>query len=168
MQIHTYLAMDIYLLQVDRLHKTMNNITVSQLTTEIRRTVGTPFHHAGRVSGVDGGLDCGGILIVSLTNLGFAVHDVPHYKKGDNLNQLINTLRMNSFSQKNGNQYSAGDVILIRGMGILHHLVYYTEFNSIIHSWITTGLNRVVESAMLPEWIDNIHSVWRFDNLVEG
>jgi len=106
-------------------------------------------------------------LVVSLQALGFEVHDKSNYGRGDNIADMVSVLQDNLFSQKKqGEAPTAGDVILIRGTGVcFHHLVYLTEDGTILHSWVASRINRVVESQMLPEWWNNIHSVWRFEGL---
>lgn len=147
----------------------MGNITVPQLTAAVRTTIGTPFHHAGRVPGPNGGLDCGGMMVVALNLLGFTVNDKRHYNRGDGIKDMVEILSANNFTQReySGKGYGSvpGDLILIRTSEIYHHLVYLTEDETIIHAWVTTGINRIVESKMLPEWWSNVHSLWRWNEL---
>src|SRR4051812_5577474 len=99
-------------------------MTVEQLTSEVRKTVGTPFHHGGRVVGPNGGLDCGGILVVALRALGVDVYDKPFYNRGDGLTDMLEVLRRNNFSAREmGASPEAGDCILLRSGSLYHHLV---------------------------------------------
>ena len=139
---------------------------VEILTAKIRETIGTRFHYGGRVVGLRGGIDCAGILVWSLHQLGYTIYDKPFYNRGDVLTDMTEVLQNNTFFQKGeGETFSGGDVILIRTTEIYHHLVYYTEDETIIHAWVTSGVNKVVESTMLPEWYNSIHSIWRFGDL---
>lgn len=141
------------------------SITVAELTLATRETIGTPFHHGGRVCGPNGGMDCGAIMLYALQKLGIETYDKPFYNRGDGLADMFDVLTRNNFDKKATNDYVAGDVVLIRSSNIYHHLVYVTEFGTIIHAWFTTGLGKVVESTMLPEWEENIQSVWRYRGL---
>jgi cell wall-associated NlpC family hydrolase len=139
--------------------------TVKQLSSKVRETIGTPFHHGGRVLGPNGGMDCGGIMVYALRSLGVEVFDKPFYNRGDGLADMEDVLEHNHFQRKDYGKPKPGDLILIRSSDTYHHLVYLTEDQTIIHAWFTTGLNKVVESTMLPEWEQNIHSIWRWKEL---
>lgn len=135
-------------------------ITVAELTAAIRTTIGTPFHHGGRINGV--GLDCGGMILVALASLDIPYYDKPYYNRGDGLNDMIEVLGKNDFNMLESKTPTPGDIILLRNSNLYHHLVYFTEDETIIHAWVTTGVNKVVETTMLPEWWDQIHSIWRY------
>lgn len=141
-------------------------ITVQQLTAAVRKTIGTPFHHGGRIVGPLGGMDCGGIMIWALRDLGYEVKDNRTYSRGDHLSGMVFILRENNFTQKKQSETpKAGDLILIRSGSMFHHLLYLTEDGTVIHAWRAADINRVVENNMLPEWNNMIHSIWRFSNL---
>jgi len=102
-------------------------------------------------------------MVAALRYLGVEVKDKKFYNRKDGIADMIEVLTWNDFTtRENGEPPLPGDLILIRGTGIYHHLVYCTEFKTVIHAWYTTGLNKVVETTMLPEWWDNIHSIWRW------
>jgi hypothetical protein len=102
-------------------------------------------------------------LVIALQNLGYEITDKERYNRGDGLVDMLELLAINNFSQKEQDAIpEAGDVMLIRYGSTYHHLVYLTEYDTIIHSWLTTGVNKVVESGMLPEWWTGLHSIWRF------
>ncbi len=156
-------------------------MTVQELTAAVRQTIGSPFHHGGRVNQV--GLDCGGMMIAAMQILGIECYDKPHYNRGDGLADMIEVLEHNNFiptyqsypqgdgasPDVDGTGQSAeptpGDLVLIRSSDMYHHLVYFTEDQTIIHAWFTSGVNKVVETTMLPEWENQIHSIWRYKDL---
>ncbi len=141
-------------------------LKVSTLTSKIRETINTPFHHGGRVPGLNGGMDCGGPMVWALQQLGYDFKDKPHYGRGDSFAAMLEVLRDNNFLPEK--TAKPGDLILIRTGSMYHHLVYLTEFDTVIHAWFTTGINKVVETTMLPEWEKDIHSIWRFSSLERG
>jgi len=114
------------------------------------------------------GLDCYGMLSIGLNLMdGTVIEDRPKYdKKADKLLEMIECLG-SSFTQKETKDFEPGDVILLRvehPYQMFHHLVYYTEDKTIIHSWFMGLASRVTE-VPFSTWHNQIHSVWRFNRL---
>jgi len=154
---------------------------VSTLTAEMRTHIGTPFHNGGRVSGPNGGIDCGGLLAVSLRNLGYEVVDIPNFNpKSDSIELMTEVLIDNNFINQGlpllseDRIFLPGNVAIVRGLRMNHHMVYFSTGTqlyatpNIIHAYNSSGINKVVEMPMPQSWIENIHSIWRLEGLEEG
>lgn len=140
-------------------------VTVDDLQTKLRSYIGTPFHHAGRSPGIDGGLDCGGLIMVAMQELGMHAEDPTGYQPGDGIDMLRSVLEHHCIKRDGVDVIEPGDLLLLRGRGMFHHLVFMTTVGTIIHAWQTTGVNKVVETDMLMAWWDMIDSVWRLKEL---
>ena len=144
----------------------VKKITVKEFSDELRKAIGTPFHTGGRVLGSEGGVDCAGLFIVTLKNLGYPTIDLTGYNnKIDFISHEEEYYTKNGFTKKTISRFLPGDIAVLRSDRMFHHLVYQTENNSIIHAWQGSGVNKVVESLMLPRWSFYTRSVWRFNYL---
>ena len=143
----------------------MTDIKIEDFDAKLREYIGTPFRHHGRVVGKNGGLDCGGMIILAMTDVGLPAIDGKTYTKSDGISIIRQSLNDNCIQLDNNCDISPGNLILLRGRNMYHHLVYWTIAGTIIHAWQTTGVNKVVESQMLPEWWNMIDSVWQIKGL---
>lgn len=140
-------------------------VTIEDMQTKLRSYINTPFRHAGRVPGLDGGLDCGGLIMVAMQELGMDNDDPVGYQPGDGVVMLRSVLERHCIRRGGVDVIEPGDLILLRGKGMFHHLVFMTTIGTIIHAWQTTGVNKVVETSMLMSWWEMIDSVWHLKEL---
>jgi hypothetical protein len=145
----------------------MNNSTSRKMkvkiyTNKLREFIGTPFHYNGRVKGTNGGVDCGGLFICAAQELNINLSDAITFNTSDNLTKIIDLLEYNCEVTKRTLPVP-GDIILVRFNQVYHHLVYWTEDSTIIH----TFLHKVQENKMPVKWLQSIHSIWRLKFLCQ-
>ena len=121
-----------------------------------RETLGTPYHHQGRVNQV--GLDCIGVLEYVANNLGVEYIDGQNYSKfpHDGLLEYAIGLQgcMTQVFEK-----QPGDVFLMRFQKETQHVAIFTG-DTIIHSYESIG--RVVEHSLDDVWEKRITHIFRF------
>lgn len=137
-------------------------ITGEMLVEQARTWLETPYHHAGRVKGPQGGVDCIGLIVGAARELGVEVpSDTTAYGRGDNL-ELMHT-GLSEFCTVNDRDLSlrVGDIILFRGGPIVHHVSLYggPETNTMIHVYNSIG--KVVEQAITDDWERLLYLVYR-------
>lgn len=139
-------------------------VTIDDFETELRSYIGTPFHHGGRVPGLNGGLDCGGMVIVAMTKTGMTVKDVSNYPEGDGIDMLTRVLSIHC-ERKDAASIEPGDLIVLRDRTMYHHILYWTQAGTVIHAWQTPSVNKVVETEMIQAWWAMVDSVWHIREL---
>jgi len=140
-------------------------VNLDAYIAELRTWIGTPFKHAGRTKGPEGGVDCGNLLALSAINIGLPVADTGEYADTDRLGAIIAFLK--DYCEpvavadilKHGPE--PGDILLFRGRRIMHHMGCITKEQTMIHAWRTSGINKVVEVPVPQDWWDMLHSAWR-------
>lgn len=129
-----------------------------------RKHLGTPFKWHGRVSGV--GLDCSGLLVVSLREMGIEVEDVREYRRVDQVPNIEKELA--KFCGEvflDGNEIMSGDIVVSEvegGVGhisILSHDEHGNE--TIIHASSAPTVMQVIEQPTTDEFYGKLRSVWR-------
>jgi NlpC/P60 family putative phage cell wall peptidase len=137
------------------------------VVTEARRWVGTPYRHQAAVLGA--GCDCVGLI----RGVGFATGMLPRrdaeWKRFNAYGRLPNPARMTegmrTFLIESEAGPLPGDILWLSWRANLPmHLAIYTGQN-IIHSFSDVG--RVVEHGLTGEWVERVHSVWRYPGLAE-
>lgn len=143
-----------------------------------REWIGTPFHHAGRVKGQGGGIDCIGIVAAPWAAAGVHVQEaqVGHYRSRINGQELVDAMGV-AFERVQGDDVaevrSSIDLAdlrkadaLVFGMGRKyrpHHVALVSRVDPcawIIHAH--QSRNVVQEHELhLGEWVERIHSVYR-------
>ena len=137
--------------------------------------LGTPWHHAARTPGV--GLDCVGLVIVSLQNLGVPLDDMVNYGLSDEfiyLNETLDTWAdciVTRSTFVSGEELRPGDLIIFRGTlfagrPVLHHMGVLVEDTRMVHANNDALQPYVVEEYIRPGWMKIFHSVWRYKNMV--
>lgn len=145
--------------------------TRSAVIEEARGWVGTPYRHQAMLKGV--GSDCVGLI----RGAGVAVGAMPAldeewavfggYSRTPNPRRMEEG--MNKFLVPLGHTPPApGDIVWLQWRADLPmHLAIIAEDKSgrhtIIHSYSHVG--RVVEHGFTQEWIDRVHSYWRYPNI---
>ena len=111
-----------------------------------RETVGTPFHHQGRLCGI--GIDCIGVLEHVAVGLGYHLVYRKNYGRIPTLGSLVRGLDQNL---SRVDSPSIGDILLISFIDIPTHVGIYAG-ETIIHSYESVG--RCVEHNYDKQWRD--------------
>ena len=132
-------------------------MTTSQdLIDRARYYIGTPYHHQGRNR--ERGLDCAGLVVVALQDLGFDVTDLEGYSRIPNAERLRGIVELNFGGSKPTTDIKPGDVLLLRFSTQPQHLAIYTEKNTLIHSYMKKGC--VVEQRFSDIWLKRVLGVY--------
>lgn len=146
---------------------------------DVARTwLGTPFHHAARVLGPAGGIDCIGIVDVAYAGAGAVIPGarVGHYRPRTMGQDLVDALG-GAFDRVQGSARAKGresiDLSTLRAGDILcfamgrrarpHHVALVSRGAPepwIIHAHQSRGLVQEHQLA-LGEWAARVHSVYR-------
>lgn len=103
--------------------------TPEDLVEEARRWVGTPWVHQGRTRN---GIDCAGLLVVSVTALGIEVQDRTDYERepyqGSLMSHLSSYLR-----RAPGNQIKPGRIGVFTESRFPCHVGIFSEIGGVTH-----------------------------------
>lgn len=130
---------------------------MSAIVDMARSCVGTPFVHQGRRQGV--GLDCAGLVVVSIRAAGFDVTDVAGYSRLPHRGRLEHVLDgQDKMATVDKSAITFGDILLMRiGREPMHLAVYAGK--TIIHAYQVVG--KVCEHELDAEWKSRIVKVYR-------
>jgi cell wall-associated NlpC family hydrolase len=129
---------------------------VNLYLNKARSYLGTPFKHQGRSKN---GMDCIGIIIVPLNDIGFFNYENKNYRKYGLGGEIIEVLSKHCYEVKKPFKYQAGDILLF-SKGSSQHLAIYTDKDTIIHAHNFVG--KVVEHSLTKDWEQNISKVFRY------
>jgi cell wall-associated NlpC family hydrolase len=134
------------------------------LDTFARKHIGTPFKWHGRVPGV--GLDCSGLLVVSLREMGVEVEDVREYRRVDQVANIERELA--KFCGEvflDGNEITSGDIVVSEVKGGVGHISILSHNEqgqeTLIHASSAPTVMQVIEQPTTDEFYENLRSVWR-------
>lgn len=127
-----------------------------KLAAEARRSIGTPFHHQGRLPQV--GLDCIGMVVVALRAVGFCVRDRLDYGMRPDGRALEDGLIAHGAVRVEG-EPAAGDVLLFRYDGQPQHVALALGGGRMVHAFAPAGA--VVESGIGAYWARRLVAVYR-------
>lgn len=140
-------------------------MTVDQLITIARSTLGTPFCHQGR--SLEGGLDCVGVPLYVANQMGISYTDVVGYTRRPGGGKLEATFDEHV---ENGvlirvsiSEMQAGDLLMMNFSGQPQHIAIFTGEN-IIHAYQQVG--RVCEHRLDDTWRSRIVRVYRFSGVL--
>lgn len=117
-------------------------ITPDELITEAREWIDTPFHHQGRAK--DRGVDCIGLPVGCLRNLGVDVYDPDGYAREPN-----GTLEKELYKRLEPIEFQPGALLLFRIRTNPQHVAIATDYG-MIHAY--SGANKVVEHLIDDFW----------------
>lgn len=126
-----------------------------------RETIGTPFHHQGRLIGV--GLDCVGVMHHVAQRLDLpdkdALRDISYHRRPGQ--KKVRDELPNYMDEVPILLAEVGDVLAfwIMKPRNVQHVGVLTRYG-LLHSYYDIG--RVVEHAFGHPWVDQIDSAWRF------
>lgn len=139
----------------------------TELVEKCRSMIGVPWVHRGRSR--EQGVDCGGMIILALTELGYLPHDMTVYGREparDGLSQYLN--RAIGQPVKDGT-IQPGDVLSMKFRHLPHHVGVVGDYAlksgelSLIHGYAEIG--KVIEHRLDKKWRDRIVDVYRFELL---
>lgn len=130
-----------------------------------RAFIGAPWRHQGRRKA---GMDCLGLVVLSLAKAGVWVHDRTDYGRLPHNRKLKSEL-VTHFGPPVANGLQPGDLVTLRFAHEENHIAIvgdHPEGLSLIHSWADapgspTGGGRVVEHRLDDYWRNLMVDVWR-------
>ena len=130
------------------------------LIAAARGYLGVRFRHQGRS---ERGVDCAGMVVVSLWAVGRGLADAEAYGR-EPLNQGLREMLVENFGEPvPKDEMRPGDVALMRFRGEPSHVGIVTEYPhgglALIHAF--AQVKKVVEHRLDTEWLDNIVEVFR-------
>lgn len=133
-----------------------------QLKEEIimhaRSMIGTPFRHAGRDQF---GIDCVGVLLVSLHKTGLTKWDDVSYSRSIDPVRLRNEILIFCNEAEKDHEIDIADVLIFNVLGVPQHAALVTDMGDhlgIIHS--NESLGFVTEHRLDEKWLNRLHSVY--------
>ncbi len=132
------------------------------MITAARGCLDTPFHHQGRQPGI--GLDCIGLIVMSLRAVNITVHDRTDYGQRPDGTSLIAALLAHGAEKTES--LAAGDILVFRYDGQPQHVALATSATTMIHSFAPAG--RVVETLIGPYWQRRLSGVYRISPALKG
>ncbi len=139
--------------------------TGEQVVEAARAYLGTPYHHDARLKGV--GVDCSGLVIGAMNDLGVPVEDVRGYgRDGDGFAEMERRVRV--FARKVRTP-RAGDILLFRARMMLNHCGFCTGETpggvGLIHAYSAPSVGAVVEHPMDDSWERRLVGVYRYKGI---
>lgn len=135
---------------------------LDDIINQARTYIDTPFLHKGRTKN---GLDCGGLIVRSMKDLGYDCPDLNIYTREPYRNSLQKFLKENVGEPIDKELMKKGDIALIRFKTLPHHVAIIgenkdCEYLTLIHSFGEVG--KVVEHRIDENWKEKIIEVYRF------
>lgn len=137
----------------------MTNDLGSAVAAQALTWVGTPFLHAGRVKGSEGGVDCVGVLVGVAHELGLTDYDNRVYSRHVIPEILISEIERVCSPVLEGPS-QIGDVLIFRVSGVAQHVGIQTTVG-FVHAWESVG--KVVETRLDRFWGAQVAQVLRVD-----
>lgn len=135
-----------------------------ELVDACRKYLGTPFLHHGRC--IKNGVDCGGMIICALRDLGYDPPDMTVYGREPARDGLREYLIRAIGEPVAKEEAIPGDVALIKFVHLPHHVAIVGDYKpsdkhlSLIHSYGEVG--KVVEHIYDKSWQEKTLEVYRF------
>ena len=118
--------------------------------------VGSPFRLQGRDPAH--GLDCIGLVLVSLARIGIELHLPADYRPRRRRFEIPKNALQRAGLERTQAPYAPGDILLLRTAPAQVHLAIVRDADSVIHAH--AGLGRVVAQPLIESW--TIAAAWRF------
>jgi cell wall-associated NlpC family hydrolase len=118
--------------------------------------VGTPFRLQGRDPAH--GLDCIGLVMVSLARIGIELHLPADYRPRRRRFEIPDDALRRAGLECAQAPYVAGDILLLRTAPVQVHLAIVRDADTVIHAH--AGLGRVVVQPPVESW--TVAAAWRF------
>lgn len=134
-------------------------ITVEQVLSYARETLGTPFQHQGRISGL--AMDCAGVAAHVATRLNVEFNEWPGYGRIPHQGLLEAVMDAQPCLTIAADK-QPGDILLMTFERDPQHIAIYAG-ETIIHAYESIG--RVVEHRLNAEWSKKIIKSYRFKGI---
>lgn len=136
--------------------------TADALVAAARRYVGTPFHHQGRLPGV--GLDCAGVGICALREVGLACDDAVGYSRLPK-NGVFQSWFEARCERVDFALVFPGDFLTFAWRSEPQHVAVVTDINPLmmVHAYSPEG--RVIETHFDGMWQTRLRGAFRFRGL---
>lgn len=128
---------------------------IEEFIKQVKLYVGVPFRHQGRDKN---GIDCVGLIVTPLNNMGFFTYDNKNYKRYGLGGEIHKVMKDYCYEVDNIKALKRGDILLF-SKGNSQHLGVFTGY-SIIHS--NNIIGKVVEHDLTDEWTSLITKVYRY------
>lgn len=147
-------------------------MTGEQIAQSALTYVGTPFHYGGRKKGV--GVDCVGLAVCALRDLGEEIEDYVGYPLADNYWRMMEAVRRHcSCVSLDLALAEVGDVLVFRRLQgpasrrIENHLGILTETEplTMVHAYPAGFCKKVTETPLSLYFTDALTGVWRYRGL---
>lgn len=136
-------------------------MTADDVVRIARECIDTPFLHQGRVSGL--GLDCAGLLVHVVTQLGLPHEDVRGYSRTPHAHMLEQLMdRQESVAPVPLSELQAGDFLLMRFTSEPQHFAVCAG-DTIIHSYMHA--RKCCEHDFSDEWRSRVVRAYRIKGL---
>lgn len=125
-----------------------------------RGWIGVRWLHQGRTLG---GIDCVGLVLVSLSEIGIIIPDMQGYRRSPNPEQFLGHIREHSLP---ANQPLPGTVGIFRDGTQPCHVGIFAEMHgqpSLIHAYAGTGI--VMEEPFIHDWPSKLVEVRAIEGL---
>ncbi|MEL7690277.1 NlpC/P60 family protein [Citromicrobium bathyomarinum] len=126
------------------------------LATAAGELAGTPFRLQGRDPAH--GLDCIGLVLVSLARIGIELHLPADYRPRRRRFEIPDAALQRAGLASAPAPYVAGDILLLRTAPVQVHLGIVRDAGWVIHAH--AGLGRVVAQPLSESWA--VAAAWRF------
>lgn len=135
-------------------------ITGFDIVNEARKHIGVPFRHQGRNPST--GLDCIGLAVRVLVDLGFTLPDITNYDREPNP-QMMGAAIEPHLSRIDEIDILPGCVLWMKFIREPMHIAIVTDVG-MIHAYGTVG--RVVEHGIDKKWSRRIYMAYRINGVV--
>lgn len=134
-------------------------ITGSSVVREARKHIGIKFRHQGRNPAT--GLDCIGLAVRVLTDLGLPVSDITNYDRDPNPAMMGAAIEPYLLAVDT-NEITPGCILWMKFVREPMHIAIVTDIG-MIHAYGTIG--RVVEHSIDSKWKKRIHRAYRINGV---
>jgi len=124
----------------------MNGMAVVE---EARKYLGSPFRHQGRTHT---GIDCAGLIIKALSNLGTNLYDVPGYGRQPKDSELEGQMDKQLVRLSAQESWRVGDVLLMRFGLEPQHVALVSRLDPVYILHTNSSIGRVVEHILDQRW----------------
>lgn len=138
-------------------------ITGEQLINQARLWIDTPFHYQGRKRGV--GVDCVGLAIGPLTELGAIDWDYKNYSNPPNPDELLHLVEKHCTPLAD---FEVGALLLFGYKGLPYHSVLFAGAGRAIQASQASAVMKVVEHDLDQRHRRKIVGVYRLPGVSHG
>lgn len=136
---------------------------IEEFVNRLRDYRDVPFRHLGRSME---GVDCIGLIVCSLKDVGIEVVDNTTYRRIPNPKLLLDTVNLNNVVKiENIKEIKVGDILLMKFDKEPQHFSVVVSLNPtyIIHCYYQ--VKKVVEHRLDSTWINRIVSIYRIKDI---